>query len=166
MNVIWKKYASARDIALQFFRDDPDDLADLNSMSDRGMEALTAEGEIEDVSAADYLFFMERQGYWGFCDFNDSQNPVVHYWHDGKRSLADLAFLLGHELGHSTGTPIDEDDSAEEDRANGYGLVASLVVARLLETEGLIVKGEDRASERGEVEPVVGQPDQPISKAE
>lgn len=52
-----------------------------------------------------------------------SGNGEVHFWHDGKRTPAELAMLIGHELGHLVGKPA-RGFKAEEDRADDYGRVA------------------------------------------
>jgi hypothetical protein len=77
---------------------------------------------------------LERNGMHA-CVIHSSP-PLVRYWHDGKRPPEELAFMLGHELGHVSGKP-KRNDEAEEDRADEYGLVARAVLRRM-RADGLL----------------------------
>lgn len=64
---------------------------------------------------------IEEQGLWGWV----SDDKVIHYWVGKEVSLEELIHFFAHEIGHRTGTPI-EDDFQEEMRAEGYGETAKL----------------------------------------
>lgn len=68
-----------------------------------------------------------ENGMWGFAV---PDRHEVHVWFDAdKVKTSDLAMLLGHELGHLLPCPRpDCTEWEEEERADGYGLVAQKVV--------------------------------------
>lgn len=68
---------------------------------------------------------IQGQGMWGFAE-TFAKPPVIHYWHDGKRSEAELARFFGHEMGHCAGKPLK--GVAEEHRADQYGEIAAMVL--------------------------------------
>ncbi len=113
-DVRWKQYRTAKA---------------LDAVFSRGCEADPGDLMVDDEPMLDVI---QRQGMWAFVDTKASP-PVVHYWHDGKRSEMELAFMLGHELGHVTGRKA-RGFVAEEHRADEYGEVAAAVLARLRKT--------------------------------
>ena len=112
MKIHWKRHRSITSILRAFFGGPP---ADFVAQDDSGTDF--------DMTAQ-----VEAEGMWAFVE-TKRKPPRVHWWHDGKRTKAELAHLLGHELGHLTGKKLE--DWAEELRADEYGRVAALVIAKL-----------------------------------
>lgn len=94
----------------------------------RNWQAVMSTGERLD--AARMALDIEAHGMWA-CVNTKSKVPVVHYWHDSRRTLEEVAFMLGHELGHVSGKPVKRGGWAEEHRADEYGAVARLVTKEL-----------------------------------
>lgn len=80
----------------------------------------TSEGTEVEFTSEDAIEGMRMQGCWGFIN-KDSREIHIWYAPDCDRML--LIDLLGHELGHLTGEPC-QDDLEEEFRADSYGYVA------------------------------------------
>ena len=112
MEIVWKKYRSPRAVFAALFN-------------------LPA----KDVPPDDETVKMIRaRGMWAFVAWR--RRPVqVHYWHDGRRTLTELAFMLGHELGHASGTRA-RGERKEENRADEYGRVAAAVFKKLVPGSG------------------------------
>lgn len=77
-------------------------------------------------SASSMAAMVRSQGLWGFVETR-AKPPIVHFWHDGKRSERELIHFFGHEMGHCMGKPL-KDGWPEENRADDYGFVASMAV--------------------------------------
>ena len=69
-----------------------------------------------------------KSAKWAFVETR-SKPPVVHYWHSKSCKTEDLAFMLGHELGHVSGKP--RRGVTEELRADEYGAVAAAVFGEI-----------------------------------
>jgi len=79
----------------------------------------------------DLLRSIKRNRMWAFVDLHaPGLPPVVHYWHAANVRADRLAFMLGHELGHTVGKR-SKFHRLEEDRADEYGRVAHAVLLRL-----------------------------------
>ena len=80
----------------------------------------------------DLLKAVRRQKHWAFVRVPDDpkQLAVVHYFASDDVSLADVAKMLGHELGHISGKNL-RDPAKEEERADRYGTVAAEVLKML-----------------------------------
>lgn len=63
---------------------------------------------------------MVSHGCWGFTDVS---NETIHLWKSPSCPLEKVIEVVGHELGHLTGTTLDNRDD-EEERAGEYGEVA------------------------------------------
>jgi hypothetical protein len=72
-------------------------------------------------SAESMMDLVEQQGLWGFTETR-AKPPVIHIWHDGRRSEEELTMFFGHEMGHNTGERLADEE--EEYRADDYGHVA------------------------------------------
>lgn len=113
MKARWTKYRSARAVLMAYFAGfDP---AHPIRFEDIGEGPLMLEG-------------IRRQGMWAFVE-TKSKPPHVHYWHAPNADLAELAFMLGHELGHCSGKKLR--GFKEELRANEYGDVVRTVFRKL-----------------------------------
>lgn len=88
-------------------------------------ERLRDLGE-DDQSEAQIHAGIHGMGYWGFVTVTTAV-PVIHYWTDGRRTIAQLVRFFGHELGHVTGAPA-RGMLREEERADLYGHVACLAL--------------------------------------
>lgn len=95
------------------------------------VEELLAEGEMvgEDAQGnevrmdeASVLESLEAMGLWGFAD---KTTNTIHLWASANANARLLAELVGHELGHLTGTQL-EDDLQEEMRADQFAAVAAM----------------------------------------
>jgi hypothetical protein len=111
----FKRHRSPKAILREFTKDSGWKLEDISV-------GTTVDGY--DLSADEMAGLIERQGLWGFAETH-AKPPVIHFWHDGKRSEASLMQFFGHEMGHTLGEAL-EDDEAEEFRADDYGHVAVL----------------------------------------
>lgn len=77
-----------------------------------------------DLPGLSFVQMIESDGLWGFADLTTNK---IRYWFDKKKvSDSDVAELLGHELGHLVPSYHANDDH-EEDRADEFGVVASMV---------------------------------------
>jgi hypothetical protein len=81
----------------------------------------------EEHSAVEYAKQLTEMGVWGFADTRAKPYPVIHYWHDGKRTERQLVFFFCHEMGHCVGRPAAR-GWPEENRADDYGAVALLAL--------------------------------------
>lgn len=88
---------------------------------------LTAEGEPVTFTGADELEAVKANGFWGFCD---PQTKTIHVWVGEGTDPEEIIFFLGHEIGHASGTPVEDsgdelkDEMAEQQRADEYGEAA------------------------------------------
>lgn len=112
MKVRYRKHRTARSIARQFFGHRPEDL-----------RVVDQHGESHDLVAA-----IEREGIWAFVETR-KKPPIIHWWDDDKRTVAECARVLGHELGHISGKP--KKGITEEWRADEYADVVVEVIRRL-----------------------------------
>ncbi|MEZ8121072.1 hypothetical protein ACED30_16315 [Vibrio splendidus] len=109
-----KRYATAADVLAAHWEIPVKELAD----SEFG--GLDGQGKaVESLSAEDMLDGIELQKVWGFID-GDS---CIHYWAALDAELSMVVHFFAHEIGHHTGTSLD-DHFAEEMRAEEFGLVA------------------------------------------
>ena len=71
---------------------------------------------------------VRKQRYWAFVRIShgDETIAVVHHYAARGVPKTTKARMLGHELGHISGTNLD-DIEAEERRADGYASVVELV---------------------------------------
>jgi len=76
---------------------------------------------------------VRMQRHWAFVRVpNKSKDEaVIHFYAADGVPLTDVAHMLGHELGHISGTILDN-DAAEEKRADLYGDVAKRVLELLI----------------------------------
>lgn len=76
----------------------------------------------------DMLEDIRVSGVWAFCETKAKSAPVVHYWHAPGMDRLHLAYILGHEVGHISGRPLESRRKAwdEELRADQYGAAAYL----------------------------------------
>lgn len=120
LKVKWVRWKSAEDIIHRFFR---------------GMNMRKPAEDI--VEYPMMLESLQRDKMWAFVD-SKATPAVVHYWCDGVDPL-ELAFMLGHELGHLSGKPLVSRRNflREELRANEYGAVAREVF-KVLKKEKLL----------------------------
>jgi hypothetical protein len=112
-------YASARDIVYHFFRFDGEDYDPAEFQG--GFE--DEHGEAHEMSFDEFVEATEEQDCWAWVD---KHARIIHLW-PGSATDKELLVLLGHELGHVTGMPL-EGEMAEEERCDGYGLVAAKTV--------------------------------------
>lgn len=99
-----------------------------------GGNAIDANGAISDVEMSydDWTEAIREQQFYGFADKDRAE---VHVWVDDFADRADVAYFIGHEIGHTVGVQL-ADDVAEEDRADTYGaaVAQAFVFMRELET--------------------------------
>lgn len=83
-------------------------------------------------SYEEMLRAVRRQKHWAFVRVPKEKGvaAVIHFWAAAEVPVERVAHMLGHELGHISGTILD-DEAAEEKRADGYGDVAKKVVEML-----------------------------------
>lgn len=117
MAVKWRKHRSLRSICATFFQCPVSEVDNVQIGTNVG-----------DMSYETYAGHLRKQGHWAFVETAASP-PVVHYWHDAKTTRLQLAYMLGHELGHCNGKKLR--GAAEEARADEYGAVAAAVIKRL-----------------------------------
>jgi hypothetical protein len=86
------------------------------------IEGETADGAVVTSNIGAQVVATEKMGYWGFAE-TWATPPVIHLWVSPGAAPEDVVELIGHELGHITGTPA-ADDIEEELRAHEYGQVA------------------------------------------
>lgn len=115
MKVKWVEHRSARAICKAYFHIDPLDVSEIDGF----------------LSGGDFLKAIIAEGKWAFVE-TKPKIPVVHYWQDGKRSRDEMAFMLGHELGHVSGKQNKRSPIGEEIRADEYGDVVMTVLRRLV----------------------------------
>lgn len=130
----FKVHDSARSIALAYW--DPmlqgwqeycEDILDVE------VEGETQDGAVVTTNIGAQIVATEKMGYWGFAE-TWAVPPVIHLWVSPEAKQEDVVELIGHELGHITGTPA-ADDIEEELRAHEYGRVAraAFQVLKLIE---------------------------------
>lgn len=75
---------------------------------------------------------VQKQRHWAFVRVSKEIGvaAVVHFFAAPGVAPADVARMLGHELGHISGEILD-DEAAEEERAERYGEVAERVLEML-----------------------------------
>ena len=123
----WVVHETPESVVLAFFNMDPD--LPITSLDDVGFGGECSDGSEVDLDGHEFVDTIRMNGMWGFCMTKESP-PVIHYWHDGKRDLSTLVYMLGHEIGHASGTPL-EDHIAEEQRADSYGAAVQAVIEHL-----------------------------------
>ena len=73
------------------------------------------------------LSFYRKLGVWAYCQFSGTGYTEIFLWIAPKTDPKWVAYVLGHELGHLSGTPLllpwDE-----EPRADTYGRVVQLTM--------------------------------------
>ena len=109
----WRKHRTASAIIKAYVKD----LAQL------GSEVVSTSSKPREFTKE-----IESRGMWAYVVVGAV--PVVHYWAAPSQSEDQIAFMLGHELGHVTGKPY-KNAGMEEDRADLFGSVAAEVVRRL-----------------------------------
>lgn len=99
-----------------------DETADFEGCTFGGEDA---EGNEVEFDLDDMVDGVKKQGMWGYAE---SKTGKVHIWVDPASASKDVMFFLGHELGHLSGTPIEQTtepgDIREEKRADEYATVA------------------------------------------
>ncbi len=115
-----KKYDSVDEILYASFAVDfPDmDFEEFKNSDFGGLDENQKEVPLTYKSQIDGI---KNMGYWGWVD----EDKVIHYWAGKKVPIEELIHFFGHEIGHRTGTII-EDNFQEEMRAEGYGEAATL----------------------------------------
>ena len=109
-----KRYSTAVDVLAAHWEIPVKELAD----SEFG--GLNGQGEaVENLSAENMLEGIELQKVWGFID----GDRCIHFWAAPDVELSMAVHFFAHEIGHKTGTALD-DHFAEEMRAEDFGHVA------------------------------------------
>lgn len=114
----WKRHRSCASAIRAFFNNSGDAAVEMDGVA-------FANG----TTQGDYLKHARKRGMWAHVDFAECP-PRVHFWHDGKRTVTELAFMLGHEVGHTLGKRTT--GWPEEFRADEYGRAAALVASLLM----------------------------------
>lgn len=117
----FKRYRTARAIVQAFMRGP-------RSKSWKLEEVVFENSDGSETTGPDVVAQYEEMGVWGFADTR-ARPPVIHYWHDGKRSESELIQFFGHEMGHLVGKPL-KSGWPEENRADDYGYVAQQATAQ------------------------------------
>ncbi len=93
---------------------------------------------------------VRQQKHWAFVRVPKEKNvaAVIHFWAAKDVAPAEVARMLGHELGHISGE-ILEDEAAEEERADRYGAVAEQVLRMLTGQKAATVRTPSRSSRAG-----------------
>src|SRR5262249_53451536 len=115
-------------------------------------ERLSGKTQAHPLDRTALLKKVRRMRMWAYVDIpeDDGEEPcVVHFWFRKGHDPSRVALLIGHELGHISGDGPQgpPGDMAEEERAQGYGLVAQEVVA-MLEALDLVRETPTKASRR------------------
>lgn len=113
LQVVWKRHKSPKSLATAFTK---------------GMGLKPSDLRLGHKEGETIVQAVEREKIWAFVDKNVTP-PVVHYWYSSQVPMTEVAFVLGHELGHLSGKPLKS--WREEPRANEYGDVAALVFSHL-----------------------------------
>lgn len=112
----WRRHRLARSVVEAYFGGMGATLDEVETVGDHAHQ----------VSPLQMLASIKGQGMWAFCSEpigkakSEGKPAVIHYWHDGRRHLADLAFMLGHEVGHA----IDALDRPKVPRGAGPEVAA------------------------------------------
>jgi hypothetical protein len=79
---------------------------------------------------------VRKQRHWAFVRVSNDKKAtaVIHFYAAADVPLSDVAWMLGHELGHISGEILD-DEAEEEVRADRYGAVAAEVL-KLITAQG------------------------------
>lgn len=79
------------------------------------------------------LSAVRKQKHWAFVRVPKQKSlaAIIHFYAGRNVPITDVAKMLGHELGHISGSILD-DESAEEARADLYGDVARRVIELLI----------------------------------
>jgi hypothetical protein len=114
------------------------------------MAAHPSAPEDGDFSYAEMLEAVRHQRMWAFVRIQSSgrRPAVLHWWAHRDVPEADIAEMIGHELGHLSDR-ILADDAAEERRADSYGAVARATVCFLRKSGGSRRSSSARSARRG-----------------
>ena len=124
-----KQYKSAEDIIIASCNDTYDN-EDIPEFTRENIHEILFggvdqdENGVEEFNFDDHVEMIKMQGVWGYITHTDS---TIHYWIDKTRNfkVKDLLHFFAHEIGHGTGTPL-EDHFQEEMRAEEFASVAML----------------------------------------
>lgn len=137
MNVKLKRYETLEEVQAALMDTSVDQLSEyvIGTVDEAGEET---EHSPDDV-AADIKEYLHIWGY--------SKDRVIHYWVDSSCSRENLIRFFAHELGHMTGTSL-EDVTEEEARAERYAQVAVQAEAFANDVSASFEHTEEANSER------------------
>jgi hypothetical protein len=115
-----KKYNTIEEIMQSAFSSEEEPVS-LEELSDSEVVGLTGSNEEITITFEQQKQGLEEQGYWGWID----EENTIHYWMGKEIELEELIHFFAHEVGHRTGTPL-EDGFDEEMRAEDFGSVATM----------------------------------------
>lgn len=110
----FRKHRTPRSILRAFTKESGWKLEDISFEDVTGQHADSADSMVD---------LIEQQGLWGYCE-SLARPPLIHFWTDGRRSEEELTRFFGHEMGHTLGEKLEDEE--EEYRADDYGHVAVL----------------------------------------
>lgn len=105
----------------------------LEELKTAGFGALTVDSEgnhgEREFTFDQFAATIRREGFWGFAT---PKQGCVHVWVSRRANPFDVAFFLGHEVGHTQGRTA-RSHLSEEIRADRYGVAARQALRWLVE---------------------------------
>lgn len=126
---VWKKYRTARALFGAYVGSMDREARRANRKGFSVEDSVFVMSNGEEWGPEQFLHHIAKPGMWAFTS-TTAKPPVIHYWHDGKRTETELAMMFGHELGHNLGTAA-KNDWKEECRADDYGIAAVHALRRV-----------------------------------
>lgn len=117
------KYEDVECLYLDLYKLDNPDITE-DDIKNASNEFEDSEGKEYTLTFDEVISNIKKQGFWAHIGTKDK---IIRYWidKDNNLNLKELIGFFAHEIGHVSGTPI-EDELKEEMRAEEYSYVASL----------------------------------------
>lgn len=116
-----KKYDTIEEIVISAFSSEEEEPVSIEELKEARVGGWNSNHEEVEFSFEDQKKGIEEQGHWGWVD----EQNTIHYWIGKEVPLEELIHFFAHEIGHRTGTSL-EDDFEEEMRAEDFGSVATM----------------------------------------
>lgn len=122
----WKRHPDAKSLIRAFFSG--------MGAGDQANQIQVVMSDNTQHTTDEFVQTITKLGSWGFTQTfkgKRKRKPEIHFWAEPEVPVHEVAFLLGHEVGHNLGTK--KKGLREECRADEYGRAAEEVVRQLMQ---------------------------------